>query len=84
MRHQLKQILHHGKDLHSIKNLRMNCLACNQVSSTGFCSPGMRRELNTLNTKGLFLLLETFGFVGLTIAALADMERSLVVIANEM
>ena len=38
----------------------------------------------SLVTKGLFLLLGTFGFVGLAIAVLADMGTSLLVTANGM
>ncbi|MEW6496802.1 MAG: heavy metal translocating P-type ATPase [Cyanobacteriota bacterium] len=38
----------------------------------------------SLVTKGLFLLLGTFGFVGLAVAVLADMGSSLLVTANGM
>lgn len=38
----------------------------------------------SLVTKGLFLLLGTFGFVGLAVAVLADMGTSLLVTANGM
>lgn len=38
----------------------------------------------SLVTKGLFLLLGTFGFVGLAVAVLADMGTSLLVSANGM
>lgn len=38
----------------------------------------------SLVTKGLFLLLGTFGFVGLAAAVLADMGTSLLVTANGM
>lgn len=38
----------------------------------------------SLVTKGLFLLLGTFGFVGLAVAVLADTGSSLLVTANGM
>lgn len=38
----------------------------------------------SLVTKGLFLLLGTFGFVGLAVAVLADMGTSMLVTANGM
>ena len=38
----------------------------------------------SLVTKGLFLLLGTFGFVGLAVAVLADMGTALLVTANGM